>query len=315
MILENTSYFSKFLTIFFKLGFSTMLLRAGFYKTKGVTSVHLILALCLAIMLQKTKLDYVLSNNLDVSDKKISKTALYRYVARDDLAWRNLQLQLAYKLVSKTSRLTSDTRKKCFIFDDSIYNRNRSKNTELLARVYDHCSHRYLLGFTYLMLSWTDGNSTYPIDFAVMSSVGDKNCINKTTIEDHRLSVAKRMAESRKPKTEMVIQLLDSALKADIVADYVLFDTWFTTAPLITAIRERGLHVIGMLKHMKNSSYLYEGKYYTLKALLQKVERQQQTQDKSCSFTRSIVVETKVTDKNPTAQKVKLVFVRNQKQR
>lgn len=122
------------------------------------------------------------------------------------------------------------------------------------------------------------------------------------------------MTESRKPKTEMVIQLLDSALKADIVADYVLFDTWFTTASLITAIRERGLHVIGMLKHMKNSSYLYEGKYYTLKALLQKVERQQQTQDKSCSFTRSIEVGTLVTDKNPKAQKVKLVFVRNQKQ-
>ena len=63
-----------------------MLLRAGFYKTKGVTSVHLILALCLAVMLQKTKLDYVLSNNLDVSDEKIPKTALYRYAARDDLA-------------------------------------------------------------------------------------------------------------------------------------------------------------------------------------------------------------------------------------
>ena len=115
-----------------------------------------------------------------VSDKKISKTALYRYAARDDLAWRNLQLQLVYKLVSRTSRLTSDTRKKCFIFDDSIYNRNRSKNTELLARVYDHCSHRYLWGFNYHMLSWTDGNSTYPIDFAVMFGVGDKNCINKT---------------------------------------------------------------------------------------------------------------------------------------
>ena len=69
-----------------------------------------------------------------------------------------------------------------------------------------------------------------------------------------------------------------------------------------------------MLKHMKNSSYLYEGKYYTLKALLQKVERQQQTQDKCCSFTRSIEVGTLVTDKNPKAQKVKLVFVRNQKQ-
>lgn len=91
MKLENTSYFSIFLTIFFKLGFSTMLLRFGFYKTKGVTSVHLILAMCLAVMLQKTKLDYVLSNNLDVSDKKI---ALYRYVART--IWlRNLQLQLA----------------------------------------------------------------------------------------------------------------------------------------------------------------------------------------------------------------------------
>ncbi len=84
-----------------------MLLRAGFYKTKGVTLVHLILALCLvlalglAVMLPKTKLDYVLSNNLDVSDKKISKTALCRYTARDDLALQPTILKRASGLVSK----------------------------------------------------------------------------------------------------------------------------------------------------------------------------------------------------------------------
>lgn len=311
MITEKSLNYSKFLTTFFGLGFSTMLLRAGFYKAKGATSVQLILALCISMMLQKTKFGFVKMDQFSTSkEKKISKSALYRYVARDDLSWRSLMLQLSHKLVYKTSRLTSDQRRKCFIIDDSIYSRNRSKDTELLTRVYDHCSHKYLLGFTYLLLNWTDGNSTYPVDFALMSSTRDKHCKNKPTIKDRRLSVSKRMIESRTPKTEVVVQLLDSALKAGIVANYVLFDTWFTTAPLITAIRERGLHVIGMLKHMQNSCYLYQGQYYSLKALQQKIERTTSA-DQSCKFSRSIVVETKVTAKNPKAQKVKLVFVRN----
>ena len=60
--------------------------------------------------------------------------------------------------------------------------------------------------------------------------------------------------------------MLDRALAAGVNASYVLMDSWFTFAPLIQAIRDRGMDVIGMVK-AGNQRYLFEGKRLTLKEL------------------------------------------------
>ena len=38
------------------------------------------------------------------------------------------------------------------IIDDSMFERNRSKKVELLAKVYDHAKHKYRFGFRMLTL-------------------------------------------------------------------------------------------------------------------------------------------------------------------
>ena len=98
---------------------------------------------------------------------------------------------------------------------------------QLSARVYDHCTHTFLKGFTYLSIAWSDGNSTYPVDFAMVSSAKDRNCLNPVDSMDidARRSIDKRMIESRRPKTELVVELIDRALNNGIMADYALFDT------------------------------------------------------------------------------------------
>ena len=77
--------------------------------------------------------------------------------------------------------------------------RNRSSKVQLSAKVYDHCTHTFLKGFTYLSIAWSDGNSTYPVDFAMVSSAKDKNCLNPVDSMDidARRSIDKRMIESR----------------------------------------------------------------------------------------------------------------------
>ncbi len=42
--------------------------------------------------------------------------------------------------------LTSENRRNAFIVNDSVYERNRSKKVELLAKVYDHAHGCYLKG-------------------------------------------------------------------------------------------------------------------------------------------------------------------------
>ncbi len=54
-------------------------------------------------------------------------------------------------------------------------NREFSKKTELLARVFDHDKQCYLKGFRALTIGWSDGNTFLPVNFALMSSSKTSN--------------------------------------------------------------------------------------------------------------------------------------------
>ena len=74
------------------------------------------------------------------------------------------------KVVGFVNRLTDENREKVLIFDDSTYDRSRSKAVELLAWIFDHNSRQRLKGFKLLTLGWSDGASFLPLDFILCSS-------------------------------------------------------------------------------------------------------------------------------------------------
>ena len=167
------------------------------------------------------------------------------------------------------------TSEKCFILDDTVMERPRSKNVELLSKTYDHVFHRHVKGFTNLLLAWTDGFSTVPVANAIVAT-SHIICKERTNI-DQRTHGAKRRKEAREKKTVLAIKLLKEALNAGIIAPYVLYvlmDSWFTEVPLISEIRKLNLHVIGMLKLSSKRFYEYEGKYYTLHQLRKFIKAQ-----------------------------------------
>ncbi len=100
-------------------------------------------------------------------------------------------------------------------------------------------------------------------------------------------------------KTDATILLIKNALNAGIKADYVLMDTWFTTEPMIKEILETGIHIIGMVKQLKQR-YTYNGKQYKLPELKKFVSF-----EGTRNIFGSLVVATK------TGIPVKIVFVRN----
>lgn len=154
-----------------------------------------------------------------------------------------------------------------FIVDDSILSRSRTKKAELLARVFDHTSHRFVKGFTILTLGWSDGYSFVPVDFAMLSSANAENRYNEASDHiDKRTHGGKRRAEAIISKTENVLRLIQNALDTGIIADYVLMDSWFTTEPMIKAILGKNIHTIGMVKQLKQR-YSYKGQTMTLAEL------------------------------------------------
>ncbi len=98
-----------------------------------------------------------------------------------------------------------------------------------------------------LTLGWSDGHTFMPVDFALLSSL--KSQINGISSQiDKRCSGYKRRVEALMSAPEVIPMMIERALSAGIHASYVLMDTWFTHQPLIQAIVERGLDVIGMVK-------------------------------------------------------------------
>lgn len=196
-----------------------------------------------------------------------AKDAVYRFLNQSTFSWRRFLTLLSADATRKVTTLTTHDRPKVLILDDSSYDRNRSKNVELLARCFDHASQkmRYYKGFRMLTLGWSDGATFIPLDFTLLSSKNSQ--INGISTEvDKRSTGYKRRLEALQTAPEQIPDMIDRAMNAGIDASYVLMDTWFTHQPLIKAIKDQGLDVIGMVKAL-NQRYLVGDERVNLKEL------------------------------------------------
>lgn len=234
-------------------------------------------------------------------DIACAKSTYYRFLSNCHYNWRRFLLLLSGKAAAYFSTLTRPERVKCFVLDDSVIPRAKSKKVELLSFVYDHVIHKTVRGFNLLLLGWTDGYSFLPVAFNMLASANEEKRINPVNGSiDRRTNGAKARKDACMKKPEAAIALLHTALEAGIEASCVLMDTWFTNEPFIHAVLGEGLDVIGMVKDNKQQ-YRYKGKLLGLKDLIRYMQI-----DPAHNIFGSVVVYTK---KYGIA--VKLVFVRN----
>lgn len=133
------------------------------------------------------------------------KDTVYRFLNTPTFNWRQFLLSLSSEIIRLIKPLTSDQRVTAFVIDDSVYSRNRSKSVELLAKVFDHSTHKYLKGFQMLTLGWTDSATFIPVDFALMSSSKKENRVQDINDAiDKRTSGYKRRAEAIQSKPTVV---------------------------------------------------------------------------------------------------------------
>ena len=168
------------------------------------------------------------------------KDTIYRFLKVPTFNWRKFLSFLSFEVIHRFQKLTSSKRVSVFILDDSVYSRNRSKNVELLARIHDHVTHKFIKGYSMLTLGWSDSFSFVPVDFALLSSAKPENRYCEMDLStDKRTSGYKRQMEAIQSKPDVAVKLIQNAMDKGIVADYVLMDTWFTHAPLIESIAEK----------------------------------------------------------------------------
>lgn len=234
---------------------------AGFQKKFGYSCSYLFQIVFALIFHHKNWFGLLESNKGDLFP---GKDAIYRFLNHTGYAWRKFLLLLSAYSIQMVRSLTSVRRIKAFIVDDSMFERNRSKKVELLARFKDHAKNCYYKGFRMLTLGWSDGHSFIPIDFSLLSSL--KAQINGIFPIDKRTLGYKRRLESQNSAPALIPEMIERALNFGISASYVLMDSWFTHAPLIQAIKAKGLDVIGMVKNT-NQRYRVNLRYLSLSEL------------------------------------------------
>ena len=97
------------------------------------------------------------------------------------------------------------------IIDDSMFERNRSKKVELLAKVFDHAKHKYRFGFRMLTLGWSDGSTFLPVNSILLSSENKRNRINEAVVVDKRTVGYRRRRLSMEKGTHAMLELLRAA--------------------------------------------------------------------------------------------------------
>ena len=235
---------------------------AGFKKKFGFTCAYLFRLVFVLLFHQKNWFRLLESNK---SETFPGKDTVYRFLNHSGYAWRRFLLSLSTETIQRVEKLTSANRVTVYIFDDSMFERNRSKTVEMLARFKDHATGTFYKGFRMLTMGWSDGHSFIPMDFSLLSSV--KSGINGMVEGiDKRSSGYKRRQESLLSAPQVIAAMIDRAIQSGVSASYVLMDSWFTHAPLIQEVMRRGLHVIGMVKN-DNKRYIVDGKRLCLKAL------------------------------------------------
>ena len=255
-----------------KFQIGKLLFKCNAGKAKGIPVIEVFRYLFCLIFSNRSM---YMQRKTGTFDGSFCKNTVYRFLNNAKINWFRFTTLLSSRIINDFMQpLTGENRKDVFVIDDSLFDRSRSKKTELLAKVFDHCSMKYKNGYRMLTLGWSDGNSFVPINHCLMSAADDKNLLCKAADFDGRSLAGKRRRQSRRKATDVMIDLLKAARSSGISAKYVLFDSWFSSPKTITALKtDCELDTIAMVKKSSKIKYGYQDGKYNIKEIYKQCKK------------------------------------------
>ena len=293
---------SKIDNFFSKYSISKLMQKSNFYKEGGIQCVIVLKEIFGLVFSGKNLFRTLKMKPEDISFKK---NTAYRFLNSSRYNWARLLILLVTIIIEGINRLTSEDRASVLIVDDSLYDRSRSKKVELLSRVFDHTTRKFVKGFKMLTIGWPDGTTFLPVAFSLLSSRNDKKILCPVDSKvDKRSTGYKKRAEATANSTETLLKLLDSV--KGIPAKYLLFDSWFAFPKTIINVMKRKLDVICMLKISSKIHYFYQGEWMNLKEIYKRI-----TPSAKGDIIGSVIASFRESKKSPDLVEVKIVFVKD----
>ena len=267
-LIEEQDRNDKISNFFKKFNIGKALVKADFYKIKGTKPIELLKYLFALVFTNKNIYRDITTH----PQAGKSKNTIYRFLNSTLYDWSKLLFQIAMSVIAFILPLTSEKRENVLIADDTLYSRSRSKKVDMLTRVYDHTTCKYVKGFKLLTLAWSDGNTTIPVRFRHLVSTNEKMIINPLPENvDKRTRSYKLRRSAQSNPIEALNELIKSVDLAAMKVKYILFDSWFAFPSTIMDICKRKVNVICRLKKMYRVYYTYNGKRYNLSRLFEVV--------------------------------------------
>lgn len=304
---QNDNHISKSIKRFFtRFHISSALKASNAYKKKGTPVIEIFQYLFLLIFSNRSMYMNLITGR---NTPTFAKDTVYRFTKMIQINWIRFTTILASRIINDAVvPLNSEDRVNVLIIDDSMFERNRSKKVELLAKVYDHAKHAYRFGFRMLTLGWSDGSTFLPINSVLLSTENKKNRINEATVVDKRTVGYKRRQLSMTKGTLAMLDLLKAAKIAKIPAKYVLFDSWFSSPSSLHAVKNIGYDVIAMVKKTPKMFFQYNGKDMSLPSIYN-LNKKRRGRSK---YLLSVIVDV---IKDGQSIPAKVVYVRNRNKR
>ena len=304
---QNDKQISKTIRRFFtRFHVASALKASNAYKKKGTPVSEIFQYLFLLIFSNRSMYMNLLTGR-DTPD--FAKDTVYRFMKMLQINWIRFTTILSSRIIKEAIvPLDSEERTNVLILDDSMYERNRSKKVELLAKVFDHAKHAYKFGFRMLTLGWSDGATFLPVNSVLLSTENKKNRMNEADPVDKRAVGYKRRQLAIQKGTAVMLELLKQAKKAAIPAKYVLFDSWFSSPASIHAVKEVGYNVIAMVKKTSKMFFRYNGEDMSLISIYNKNKKRRGRS----KYLLSVIVDVVKDGKTIPA---KVVYVRNRNKR
>ena len=151
---ENGNEISSSVTNFmtqFQIG--KLLFKCNAGKAKGIPVIEVFRYLFCLIFSDRSM---YMQWKTGIFDGSFCKNTVYRFLNNAKINWSRFTTLLSSRIINDFMKpLTNESRKDVFIIDDSLFDRSRSNKTELLAKVFDHCSMKYKRGYRMLLFdSW-----------------------------------------------------------------------------------------------------------------------------------------------------------------
>jgi hypothetical protein len=298
-----------------QLRFNSLIYRAGFRKRSGTDVVDVVFLLLLWKWINVSSISMFATKSMGLFTHA-SKDVLYDTLKREDINWREFNLQVAQRVYADHG--LDKSRVRAFVLDDSIKER-RGKKLEAVSSHFDHVSNTYVMGQQVLTLGLATDEAFLPVDSQIFIS-DSKAHKQIRPYKDGRSVGAKRYDEAiGMSKVQMAVSMLRRAARAGLRADYLCADAWFGNKEMMRAALS--LQMTAILRMKKNKlkyrvninakTHLLDAKELYQSAVRKQWKKVRGMPWKAVEMTVEVdLAKEKGKDKEPEYAKVKLLFVR-----